>query len=777
MKRRPSEIRNPKSDIKRLRRERGAAAVLSMMFLVIFGSLGAAMAIVSQGNLHTADTHLKVNRSLAASETGLRLMMYRLSEATQTVLTRSGAVWDPSTGDYITTLKSSDLAGDPSGMPVDVLLGKADAIWDEVAATLAASFAGELHNQQEPYIDIDGVLHVGPIAIGPNAPAFTATFTPHPIVGEDYDSDYYARPPYSEMAVSASNPLDARFIRVSVEAYDGIPGSRVHRSVSMDFQLVKRIEYAVLSRSRVMIGRNVMIEGRVGSTFAETDLINGHPMQIASDFRGLDPTLDSQLDALLGSIIEDDQDGDNRLSIYDSTEVSDYANPEAFDTDGDGYITEFDFFLSHFDTSSSPGQITTTELEASLSPLDAEQLMRLIDTFGSPLRAGYNDGVIDEYDRYAKVRGEIHVAADLAGWEAGAANATGEYQDYLQGPIVPTHNNNPLTFESSETGEYELNADQFDVSSFRDLATDDFLAQAAANAANHDPGDPDSPQPLGSFETEAVPFQATYPYDYYDRPVYENMTFRNVKIPKGTNALFKNCRFIGVTFIETELDNDDPDFNYAGMQDASGDQKHPDRYVTIDGTDVYDTKTIANNIRFHNCTFEGGVVTDVPDEYTHARNKVTFTGNSGFDIENSTQLTQAEKMLYRRSSLLAPQYSIEMGTFVSPYDSAEVIQLSGTIVAGLIDMRGQVNIDGQLLTTFEPQSNTGPVIGDTSPQFNTTLGYFSAADGDLETEAPENGLGVIHVRYNKDLPLPDGILGPVEAVPLWGTYFEGGKKD
>ncbi|MEM9345134.1 MAG: hypothetical protein AAGB26_00825 [Planctomycetota bacterium] len=757
------------------RRQRGAAAVLSMMFLVIFGSLAAAMAIVSQGNLHTADTHLQVNRSLAASETGLHLMMYRLSEAAELVLTRSGAVWDPAAGNYITTLQSSDLSGDSSGMPVDVLLGKADAIWTEVSATLATSLSGELHNQQEPYIDSDGVLHVGPIAIGPNAPSFTATFTPHPIVGEDYDSDYYTRPPYSDMGISSASPLDARFIRVSVEAYDGTPGNRVYRSVSMDFQLVKRIEYAVLSRSRVMIGRNVMVEGRVGSTFTETNLDNGHPIQIASDFYGLDATLDTQLDALLGSIIEDDQNGDNRLSIHDSTEVADYANPSAFDTDGDGYITDFDFFLSHFDTSSSPGQITVTELESSLDTLDAQQLMALIDTFGSPLRAGYNDGVIDEYDRYAKVRGEVHIAADLAGWLSGAASATGAYQDHLQGPLVPTHNNNPLTFQSNETGEYELNPTQFNVQSFKDLATDDFLAQAATNAASHDPTDDTTPQPLGTSVLEEVPFGAAYPYDYYDRPVYENMTFRNVKIPKGTNALFINCRFIGVTFVETETANTDPDFNYAGIQNSSGDQQYADRFVTIDGTDVYDTKTVANNIRFHNCTFEGGVVTDVPQEYTHVRNKVTFTGNSGFDIDNSTQLTDAEKTLFKRSSLLAPHYSIEMGTFVAPYDSSEAIQLSGTIVAGLIDMRGQINIDGQLLTTFEPISDTGPVIGDTSPQFNTTLGYFGAADGDLETEVPENGLGVIHVRYNKDLPLPDGILGPVEAVPLWGTYFEGGK--
>ena len=758
------------------RRQRGAAAVLSMMFLVIFGSLAAAMAIVSQGNLHTADTHLQVNRSLAASETGMRLMMHRLSQASQTVLTRSGTVWDPNAGTYITTLNASDLAGDTSGMPVDVLLGRADAIWSEVSATLATSFAGELHNQQEPYIDSDNVLHVGPIAIGPNAPSFTATFTPHPIVGEDYGSDYYTRPPYSDIGISANNPLDARFVRVRVEAFDGTPGNRVHRSVSMDFQLVKRIEYAVLSRSRVMIGRNVLVEGRVGSTFSETDLTHGHPVQIASDFRGLDPALDAQLDALLGSIIEDDQNGDNRLSIHDSTEVADYADPASFDTDGDGFITDFDFFLSHFDTSSSPGQITLTELESSVETLDAQQLLALIDTFGSPLRAGYNDGVIDEFDRYAKIRGEVHIAADLQGWLDGAIGEGGAYQDFLEGPIIPSHNSSPLTFESDETSEYELNADQFDVSSFEALATDNFLSQAAANAAGHDPGDPNSPQPLGRVEQgEAVPFGATYPYDYYDRPVYENMTFRNVKIPKGTNALFINCRFIGVTFIETELQNTDPNYNYAGIQDANGEQRHADRFVMIDGAEVYDTKTVSNNLRFHNCTFEGGVVTDVPEEYTHVRNKVTFTGNSGFDIDNSTQLSDAEKLLYKRSSLLAPQYSVEMGTFIAPFDSSEVIELSGTIVAGLIDMRGQVNIDGQLITTFEPASNTGPVLGDTSPQFNTTLGYFGAADGDFETEVPENGLGVIHVRYNDDLPLPDGILGPVEAVPLWGTYFEGGR--
>ena len=165
----------------------------------------------------------------------------------------------------------------------------------------------------------------------------------------------------------------------------------------------------------------------------------------------------------------------------------------------------------------------------------------------------------------------------------------------------------------------------------------------------------------------------------------------------------------------------------------------------------------------------------MPQQYTHTRNKIAFTGVTTFSVDDSTELSDDEKLLYKRSSLLVPQYSVEMGSFDAPYAADEYVELSGTIVAGLIDMRGQIKIDGQLLTTFEPLSNNGPVIGDTSPQFNTTLGYFSSADGDLETELPSNGLGVIQIRYDPDLPLPDGILGPVEILPIYATWFEGGE--
>jgi len=174
----------------------------------------------------------------------------------------------------------------------------------------------------------------------------------------------------------------------------------------------------------------------------------------------------------------------------------------------------------------------------------------------------------------------------------------------------------------------------------------------------------------------------------------------------------------------------------------------------------------------------------VPDQFTHVRNKISFTGATQFkdlsksaveDPDNGSELSQEERTLYRRSTMLSPNYSIEMGTFVAPHDSSERVNLSGTVVAGVLDMRGNVRINGTILTTFQPVSNTGPVIGETSPQFNTTLGYFPSSAGDLEAELPVNGLGTIQVRYDPTIPPPDGILGPISVEPIMATYFEGGE--
>ncbi len=733
----------------RHRRHRGVAAILAMMFLVIFSSLAAAMAIVAQGNLSTADTHMKVNRALAAAETGMQFIMFRLNEVTANVTTTDGLIDDSNAVD----------------------------LWNTTRPMLLTALKNELHNLTEP-VETGTTLQIGPVTLGAGDPAFTAIFTPHPIANEDYDAAYYNREPYLGLGVSNANPLDATWLRVRVESSDGPVGQEVARGIEMDFKMDKKIRFAILSKSRVMIGRNVMIKGPIGSRFTDTHLANGHPVQMVSDFRGLDSQLDTSIDQLVGTLVNNDMDGDNRINIADPAETSGLSDPDALDVNDDGYIDDYDMFLNHFDTNGDLS-LSATELDTS-NDIVAAQLLNLIDTFGDPSRYGYGDGVIDNQDAYTKIRGDVKVTAALNGWQIGAAdpsgNGTGDYKDFFQGAIIPGHGEYPLTFEADDADVHQFEPTDFDVSTFRNMtAADSFDTQVNAELALYDPNNPSTPQPVGA-TTEEVPYGSAHPYDFYDRPVYENMTFTDVRVLKGTNALFKNCKFIGVTFVETTTDNVDPNYNQAGTQEADGSLKFPGTVAMVGGSPVADTKTISNNVRFDGCTFEGAIVSDAPNGFTHVRNKIALTGQTQFVIDASTALTDPQKEMFKRSTLLAPHYSVEMGTFVNPSDPNETVDLSGTIVAGVLDIRGQVTITGTILTTFEPSVSVAPVVGDTSPQFNTTLGYFPSADGDLEAEMPAVGMGMIKIRYDESLGMPDGILGPIEILPNSMTYTETGKK-
>ena len=739
------------------RRRRGVAAILAMMFLVIFGSLATAMAIVSQGNLYTAESHLKINRTLAAAETGMQYLIFRLDEAAQTVLTRDGVIDDVNAPD----------------------------LWDELSLGVLVNTYGNAHNDgNEPYQSGD-TLHLGPIALGAGQPTFIATLTPHPLTGENYDSAYYQREPYNAMTppVSSTDPLDSTWIRVRVVASDGGSGTTVNRSIQMDFKLDKKIRFALLSKSRVMIGRNVLVDGPVGSRYTDTHIANGHPIQMEDNFRGLDATLDTALDGLIDTMIDYDSDHDNRINLYDAAELpsdpTDLANLQAKDANGDGYVDSYDLFLNHYDANAD-NQLSATELDTANNQV-ASELMELIDTFGKPSRQGYNDGFIDDHDPVVKVQGDVQIVAAENDWSTGLSgdpnqDGTGSYRDYFEGAILPGYNESAVTFQSTEVTDHDYTPADFDMTSFKNTAeaADNFTVQANNQASLYNPSDPNSPQPLGAVEREAVPYGAAYPYDYYDRPVYENMTFTDVKIPKGTNALFKNCTFIGVTFVETSTFNDDDDFNYVGMMEADGTLKHPGMTATVNGNVVADTKTESNNIRFHDCTFEGSVVSDSPPAYTHVRNKVAFTGETRFDIQGSTNLNDTEKALYQRSTILTPHYSIEMGTFDDPTNIAENVELTGTIVAGVLDMRGRIKIEGTILTTFEPVANQAPLVDTNTAQFNTTLGYFGSDSGDLEAELPGAGLGMIQLTYDESLALPDGINSAIEIRPVASTYYEGG---
>jgi hypothetical protein len=253
----------------------------------------------------------------------------------------------------------------------------------------------------------------------------------------------------------------------------------------------------------------------------------------------------------------------------------------------------------------------------------------------------------------------------------------------------------------------------------------------------------------------------------------------------------------------------------------------PDPLV-VGGKRVTDTKELSNNCRFHDCLVVGSIVSDAPQNYTHVRNKLQFTGGTRFVEKHPTDPEDPElnpdpedEKEIAKSSLMLPQYSVDLGAFNSP--PQQDIKLRGATVAGVLDVRGNCDIHGVLMLTFAPVMGEPPLedplgvpVGNPS-LFNTTLGYFGPADGDDEsldpntlpivnvggvptrivgydvdgdglpdtapgatqppgsTPVPFHGYGHINLRFDPDMTLPDGIVLPLQLDMQALTYREASK--
>ena len=262
---------------------RGVASVLSMMFLVIFGSLAAAMAVVASGNIRTASASLQVSRATSAAETGLVYAAWTLKREAARFVVKKGEIeaeyadelWN---GNWNSSITGSVEILPPSGYSVNSPpAGLAMAIRD---AHLAADHSAiiESGDSSLPAIDSEsGALVVRPIQM------------------ENEDGAPYFRLRYEPIPGEAS-------VRVVSEGVD----RDVRRSLTMDFRIDKRIEYAVVTPNRLMIGKNVMVSGPLGTRYGENpgelNGGNGDPLTMRSDFYYLSPTLVLRSKAGLGAI-------------------------------------------------------------------------------------------------------------------------------------------------------------------------------------------------------------------------------------------------------------------------------------------------------------------------------------------------------------------------------------------------------------------------------------------------------------------------------------------
>lgn len=812
-------------------RRHGVSSVLAMMFLVIFGSLAAAMAVVAQGNLRTANSAMMVSRAMSAAETGLVFASRRLESESSRFVIDKGVIdasyghdlwlgsYDTAADGNVEVLEPQGYteSGDPSGVGESILNAH---LADQ--NTLTGVFSGD---NMLPAMDGYGTVRTRAMAL-----TLDANGDPEP------DGPYFIL----KYELLEGLPL-IQVTSMGVDPVNDATGRRrdITRTLTMWFEIDKKIEYAVIAPSRIMIGKNVRVEGPLGSVYGlipgELDTENGDPLVMRSDFYFLDDALDDNLDIFFTQMKDHDVDGDGRLRVYHGDESVGISNAPGvlIDYDLNEYVDDFDLFMAHYDINGDRwvvyDQLLANEAGFGLPVVEFDadlQMARLIDEANpdrdgdgiinsapgsSDRMLGYRDGILDIKDTYAKVRGTVRFAIARDEWELPHGDS---YQSVVQGPIMAGIDVNPVEFEADEETLRELSTDMFNASATwfeaqvpadPPEAPADFLAQVAAGESAG--GTYTAPSDA---TWESIPFDAPGAYDFYQRPIYEDMTFTDVRIPMGNNGLFRNCTFIGVTYIETETDTTDENWNYAGALQKVHDppDSNPPTYVyeekflgltTILGSDtVTDSKPYSNNIRFDGCTFIGSISGDKPEEYTHWRNKIQLTGETRFyidpedpdlldqpdvdDIVDAIEAMEPDDVVeLRKSSILLPGWSADIGNFnneiaVDPDDTPKV-KLKGTIVAGILDIRGTADVFGTVLMTFRPTSDEGPLFyGGLTDAFNTTIGYFGPADGDGEgsDDVTAFGFGEITLRYDPNAELPDGIPWPISIGAQAETYQEGG---
>jgi len=201
------------------------------------------------------------------------------------------------------------------------------------------------------------------------------------------------------------------------------------------------------------------------------------------------------------------------------------------------------------------------------------------------------------------------------------------------------------------------------------------------------------------------------------RHVYENQTFTDTRLPDNRNALFRNCTFEEVLYVD----------------------------CSKSGSSYY------NNVRFENCTFNGVIVTDTPQVLKWRNNCLYFTGEATFD--NTSEIQEA--------TILAPHFNVNLGN-TNPQQNDNNV-LTGAIVGGIVDVRGNAQIYGTIISMCDTTQWSSGYVTNIGATLN---------DGGSETTEPGD-VGVIGITPEEDKMLPSGITSPIVIEPLQSTYSEG----
>lgn len=699
-------MKSQKKESRRRARRRGTALMLALMYTTLFGALAASMTLFTGAAVKLSDANDRSIRAYAAAESGMTYLLYQLRQMPKPVTaagtidkTLATTLWTGTTG---------------------------------IANALANQFRNSLNVQSQPVV-VSGLNVYVPAIVLDGATSF-------------------------ELTVTQSSTTPTMIHLVSV----GKCGN-ILRGVSLDVTMEKKIRYAVYSNVAIQIGKNTVVEGDVCSTY--NGFGKGPPVWMLSDFRALSNMgqLDTDLTNFRNYIKDKDQSNSNRLDVRPTAAKNAAMAAGFYDRNSDGFIDEFDVMSNRVDVTHSGSITTSAFIDSTTGTSRDPELFYLLDHLsppllsGDPTRAGYGDGVLDNRDGYAKIKGSVQVTVTQPDWDTWARDTSSSggskygtgFREQFQGPVVsgdPTVP--PVQFGLDSSQLPQILPSNFDTSSYASSSGPSAGATTGSVASgSFKNGTLSAAMANGGTATEGTPYGSTSIQATYKRPVFKNVTFENCKIPKGLNALFQNCTFKGVTFVDMETNITTS--TGSTTIDPNDGMTWSKKMVSGQGTFASTTALTAsnskgflngNNLRFDGCSFNGPVTAAVPTAYTHFANSWEFTGSTLFDNQVDPTAT-----------ILAPNTNIEMGSFSDP--NAAPSTLVGVVVAGNIDIRGRSFVDGSVIVC-------GAGAG------NTTLGYFGPSDSASNPIAqPEGGYGRLYLRYNPARAMPNGISIPILLTP------------
>jgi hypothetical protein len=733
---------------------------MTLVYMLMFGALASSMVAFSQGNMAVQQGEMDASRALNAAESGMSFLLLQFRTVSQPII-KEGSIASMSTPSQIWSGTNVESVSGNNGLAVSL----ASAFNSSHALTTTMTAPTGTNPLNVPAITVDA---------GSDNSTYTLSIT--------WD-------PANPQTLTGSNTSIAVLHCTSVGT-----SNKTTRTITLDIWLQKTLKYAVYSNVSIQLGKNVRVIGDVASTYTGTD--KGPPVQMFSDFHYL-PNLgqmDSDLATLRGLLNTYDTTYTNRLNLANPTAATAAAKAGLKDLNGDGYIDDMDVALKNLDANKdaaiSQAEFTNpntgTSYDSDLFNLidDPEGAVNavtgLLPNGSSPLWNGYDDGTVNALDGYAKVNGSVKTALTYSQW-TGAASGWGQwgdtsggasgttFRDQFEGPVVNTDPTvAPVQFGYDFGSDQTLAPSNFDTSSYDSkIPSSNASKTTSGGVTTISNGTLTSSMANGTTVTEHTPADATSGWQAtLSRPVFQNVTFNNVRIPKGLNAKFVNCTFNGYTSVKMNTTIVSGGSVKSGgtisggttITDSNDGMTYAERMISgvfSANTTLTASNSVGytqgNNLHFSSCTFNGVMTADTPTAYTAFANSWEFDGTTTFNNTVDPSVT-----------IMCPNTNIEMGSFQNPGGNPST--LIGVVVAGNIDIRGSASVDGSLIVTGNGAENT-------------TLGYFGSTDqgqavpplAQLPSEA-KGAYGHLFFQINPSRGMPNGISIPVVYEPQYSTY-------